>query len=47
MVSGERTKEEMQICFGAECDSKIFLENKVFENCLLELYDPIIKNIRR
>ncbi len=43
--SGERSKEEMKICFGEECDSMTFLDNSIIESCLLELYDPILKNI--
>ncbi len=42
---GENEKIEMQICFGLNSSSKIFIGNNNFENCMNELYKPILLNL--
>ncbi len=43
---GERNSLAMQLCFGKECKSSTFLENEFFNDILMSLYDPILKNIK-
>ncbi|AAQ00135.1 MULTISPECIES: exodeoxyribonuclease V subunit gamma [Prochlorococcus] len=41
---GENHNSEMILCFGYDCDAELFLGNKIFENCLNILYQPILNN---
>ena len=42
---GERENLAMQICFGKECKSSTFLDDEYFNDVLMSLYKPILKNI--
>ena len=43
---GERDTLAMQLCFGRKCKFSTFLEDECFNNVLMSLYKPILKNIK-
>ncbi len=46
-IDGERANLAMQICFGRNCSSSIFLTNKSFNIAIMKLYEPLLKILRR
>ncbi len=45
-LAGEKEEPEMIICFGENSSVQKFLENPIFEECFLKLYDPIFESLR-
>ena len=43
-MPGERETLAMELCFGKECKSSIFLDDESFNDILMSLYKPILKN---
>ena len=43
-MQGERETLTMELCFGKECKSSTFLEDEYFNDILMSLYKPILKN---
>ena len=44
---GERSKPEMTISFGNNAETNIFLQSEVFKECLINLYEPLFKNLTK
>ena len=42
---GERESLTMELCFGKECKASTFLDVKSFNDVLMSLYEPLLKNI--
>ncbi len=45
-IKGERESLAMQLCFGRECKSSTFLDYEYFDDILMSLYKPILRNIK-
>ncbi len=43
---GEKDSLAMQLCFGKECKASTFLDDECFDDVLMSLYKPILKNIK-
>ncbi|AIQ97627.1 exodeoxyribonuclease V subunit gamma [Prochlorococcus sp. MIT 0801] len=43
--NGERESLSMELCFGKECKASTFLDVKSFNDILMSLYEPLLKNI--
>ena len=43
-MKGERETLTMELCFGKECKSSTFLDDESFNDILMSLYKPILKN---
>ena len=41
-INGERNKPEMRICFGSERNPEFFLENDLFKELALKIYEPLV-----
>ncbi len=44
-TQGERETLSMELCFGKECKASTFLDFKSFNDVLMSLYEPLLKNI--
>ena len=43
-MQGERETLTMEICFGRKCKASTFLDDESFNNALIRLYEPLLKN---
>jgi len=43
-MQGERETLTMEVCFGKECKASTFLDYESFNDVLMSLYEPILKN---
>ena len=43
-MQGERETLTMELCFGKECKASTFLDDESFNDILMSLYMPILKN---
>ena len=44
-MQGERENLAMELCFGKECKASTLLDVDSFNDVLMSLYEPILKNI--
>jgi len=43
-MQGERETLAMELCFGKKCKASTFLDFESFNDVLMSLYEPILKN---
>ena len=43
-MQGERENLTMELCFGKECKASTFLDFESFNEVLMSLYEPLLKN---
>ena len=43
-MKGEREQLTMELCFGKECKASTFLNFESFNEVLMSLYEPLLKN---
>ena len=43
-MKGERETLAMEICFGKKCKASTFLDDESFNDVLMSLYEPLLKN---
>ncbi len=46
-IKGERENLAMQICFGRNCKSSVFLTDESFNIAMMDLYEPLLNTLRR
>lgn len=46
-IDGEKENLAMQICFGRNCNSSVFLTNESFNIAMMDLYEPLLKTLRK